>query len=143
MRISHDTQEQGERSIDPQQQGIVCCANRSAGHGPKTGRRGGDATLLIDATLKHKMPPLALPARPYMEQARAIWEELGLPALKPQPPWHGYSLGEWDEAWERYAARAVEGHWEENGGETFARRRGGLTPETPVREVEGKGRGKA
>jgi 4-hydroxy-3-polyprenylbenzoate decarboxylase len=116
--------------------------HRSGGHGPKTGRRSGDATLLIDATLKGPMPPLALPARPFMERARAMWEELGLPALKPQPPWHGYSLGEWDEAWERYAARAVEGHWEENGGETFARRRGGLTPETPVREVEGKGRGK-
>jgi 4-hydroxy-3-polyprenylbenzoate decarboxylase len=98
---------------------------------------------LIDATLKSPMPPLALPARPVMERARAMWEELGLPALKPQPPWHGYSLGEWDEAWERYAARAVEGHWEENGGETFARRRAGLTPETPVREVEGNGRGKA
>jgi UbiD family decarboxylase len=116
--------------------------HRSGGHGPKTGRRSGDSTLLIDATLKSPMPPLALPARPYMERARRMWEELGLPALKPQPPWHGYSLGEWDEAWDRYAARAVEGRWEENGVETFARRRGGLTPETPVREVEEKGSGK-
>jgi 4-hydroxy-3-polyprenylbenzoate decarboxylase len=115
--------------------------HRAAGHGPKTGRRGrGEATLLIDATLKSKMPPLALPARPYMERARALWEELGLPALKPQPPWHGYSLGEWDEAWDRYAERAVRGRWEESGAETFARRRGGLTPETPVHEVEGKGK---
>ncbi len=113
--------------------------HRSAGHGPKTGRRGGDATLLIDATLKSPMPPLALPAREYMERARAMWEELGLPALKPQPPWHGYSLGEWDAAWDRYAERAVEGRWAESGEETYARRRGGLTPETPVREVEGKG----
>src|SRR5882672_7955141 len=117
--------------------------HRSGGHGPKTGRRSGDSTLLIDATLKGPMPPLALPARPFMERARAMWEELGLPALKPQPPWHGYSLGEWDDAWERYAARTVEGRWQESGGETFARRRGGLTPETPVREVEAKGRGKA
>jgi UbiD family decarboxylase len=116
--------------------------HRSGGHGPKAGRRSSDSTLLIDATLKGPMPPLALPARPFMERARAMWEELGLPALKPQPPWHGYSLGEWDDAWERYAARAVEGRWQESGGETFARRRGGLTPETPVREVEGKGRGK-
>jgi UbiD family decarboxylase len=117
--------------------------HRSGGHGPKTpsrnsGRRGGDATLLIDATLKAPMPPLALPARTYMESARAMWEELGLPALKPRPPWHGYSLGEWDEAWDRYAARAVEGRWAESGAETFARRRGGLTPETPARDVEGK-----
>jgi UbiD family decarboxylase len=116
--------------------------HRSGGHGPKTGpktgRRSGDATLMIDATLKTPMPPVALPARIYMERARAMWEELGLPALKPQPPWHGYSLGEWDEAWDRYAARAVEGRWAESGAETFAQRRGGLTPETPVREVEGK-----
>ena len=112
--------------------------HRSGGHGPKTGRRGGDSTLLIDATLKTPMPPVALPARPYMERARAMWEELGLPTLKPQPPWHGYSLGEWDETWERHAVRAVEGRWNENGLETFARRRGGLIPETPVREVEGK-----
>jgi 4-hydroxy-3-polyprenylbenzoate decarboxylase len=73
-----------------------------------------------------------------MEQARRIWEELGLPPLKPQPPWHGYSLGEWDEVWDRYAERAVRGLWEESGAETYARRRGGLTPETPVREVEGR-----
>ncbi len=115
--------------------------HRSGGHGPKTSRRGGDATLLIDATLKSPMPPVALPAQPYMERARAMWEELGLPALKPQPPWHGYSLGEWDEAWDRYATRAVEGRWAESGAETFARRRGGLTPETPVREVQAKDSG--
>jgi 4-hydroxy-3-polyprenylbenzoate decarboxylase len=111
---------------------------RSGGHGPKTGRRGGDSTLLIDATLKNPMPPLALPARQYMEHARALWEELRLPALKPQPPWHGYLLGEWDAVWDRYAERAVAGKWAESGTETFARRRGGLTPETPVHEVEGK-----
>jgi UbiD family decarboxylase len=112
--------------------------HRASGHGPKTGPRGSEATLLIDATLKGAMPPLALPARPYMERARALWEQLGLPALRPQPPWHGYSLGEWSDVWERYAARAVEGRWEESGAETLPRRRGGLTPETPAREVEGK-----
>jgi UbiD family decarboxylase len=110
--------------------------HRSAGHGPKSGRRGSDASLLIDATLKQTFPPLALPARPYMERARAIWEELGLAALKPQPPWHGYSLGDWDKAWDEYARRAVSGQWEQSGSETFARRRGGLKPETPVRDVE-------
>jgi 4-hydroxy-3-polyprenylbenzoate decarboxylase len=115
---------------------LVVVPHRSGGHGPKTDRRSGDQTLLIDATLKNPMPPVALPARPYMERARAIWEELGLPALNPQPPWHGYSLGEWDPAWDRYAERAVQGRWVESGAETFTRRRGGLTPETPVREVE-------
>ncbi len=113
--------------------------HRSAGHGPKSGPRSEESTILIDATLKHTAPPLALPTREYMERARAIWQELGLPALAPQPPWHGYSLGDWSERWDVYAARAVAGKWEESGAETFARRRGGLIPETPVREVEGKG----
>lgn len=110
--------------------------HRSAGHGPKSAPRGEESTILIDATLRHVAPPLALPTRQYMEHAREIWQELGLPTLTPRPPWHGYSLGDWSEHWDVYAARAVAGQWEESGKETFARRRGGLTPETPVREVE-------
>jgi 4-hydroxy-3-polyprenylbenzoate decarboxylase len=110
--------------------------NRASGHGPKSGARSEDSTLLIDATLKQEAPPLALPAREYMERARAIWEELDLPPITPQPPWHGYSLGDWDSAWDVYARRAVSGQWEQSGQETLARRRGGVTPETPVRDVE-------
>ena len=112
---------------------------RSGGHGPKSGGRKGDATLMIDATSKGPMPPLALPAREYMENARAIWDELGLPRLTARPPWHGYSLGDWDAAWDVFARRAVDGTWAESGDGTFARRRGGLTPETPTRDVEKKG----
>jgi UbiD family decarboxylase len=112
---------------------------RSGGHGPKSGGgRKGDSTLMIDATLKGPMPPLALPAREFMEKARGIWEELGLPRLAPQPPWHGYALGDWDKTWDTFAQRAVDGAWAQSGADTFARRRGGLTPETPVREVERK-----
>jgi 4-hydroxy-3-polyprenylbenzoate decarboxylase len=111
---------------------------RSAGHGPKSGAHHEESTMLIDATLKHTAPPLALPAREFMERARGIWQELGLPAITPQPPWHGYSLGDWADDWEAYARRAVKGDWELNGKDTFARRRGGVTPETPVRDVEGK-----
>jgi 4-hydroxy-3-polyprenylbenzoate decarboxylase len=111
---------------------------RSAGHGPKSGAHGEESTLLIDATLKHTAPPLALPAQEFMERSRAIWQELGLPAITPQPPWHGYSLGDWADDWETFARRAVQGDWEENGKATFARRRGGVTPETPVRQVEKK-----
>jgi 4-hydroxy-3-polyprenylbenzoate decarboxylase len=109
---------------------------RSAGHGPKSGAHHEESTILIDATLKHSAPPLALPAREFMERARAIWDELRLPGLSPQPPWHGYSLGDWTQGWETFARRAVQGEWESNGEETFARRRGGITPETPVREVD-------
>jgi len=108
---------------------------RSAGHGPKSGGHREESTLLIDATLKEVAPPLALPKREFMENARQIWEELKLPPITPQPPWHGYSLGDWDSVWDVYAKRAVEEKWEETGQETLARRRAGLTPETPVRDV--------
>jgi UbiD family decarboxylase len=109
---------------------------RSAGHGPKSGGPDDDSTMLIDATQKEPDPPISLPKREFMEHARTIWEELGLPKLKPQSPWHGYSLGDWDAVWDTYADRAVHGKWEETGKETFARRRGGLTPETPVKSVK-------
>ena len=68
---------------------------RSGGHGPKSGRSGTDATLMIDATLKANMPPLALPREEFMVRAKGIWEELQLPRLTPQSPWHGYELGNW------------------------------------------------
>ncbi len=115
---------------------IQIMRERKVGHGPKSGRGKSDSGILIDATRKHAMPPLALPTQPYMERARALWEELDLPALSVRAPWHGYSLGDWDGAWERFAKRAVAGQWEDNGRETYARRRGGITPETPVREIE-------
>lgn len=110
---------------------------RSAGHGSKSRGQTSDSTMLVDATLKQAMSPLALPAREFMERARDIWRELGLPALRVQPPWHGYSLGDWNEAWEIFARNAVTGDWGKNGENTFGRRRGGITPETPVRTVEG------
>jgi 4-hydroxy-3-polyprenylbenzoate decarboxylase len=97
-----------------------------------------DSTMLIDATLKHAMSPLALPAREYMENAQAIWKELGLPPLTIRQPWHGYSLGDWNENWDQFARNAISGQWEKNGANTETRRRSGLTPETPVRNVEGR-----
>jgi 4-hydroxy-3-polyprenylbenzoate decarboxylase len=111
---------------------------RSRGHAPKSGSQALDSTMLIDATLKGPMPPLALPAREYMERAQAIWKELGLPQLSVRPPWHGYSLGDWSDAWDIFARNAVTGEWAENGANTVTRRRSGLTPETPVRNVEGR-----
>jgi UbiD family decarboxylase len=110
---------------------------RSRGHAPKSGLHALDSTMLIDATLKHSMSPLALPAREYMEHAQTIWKELGLPTLSIRPPWHGYSLGDWNDTWDLFARNAVAGEWEKNGTDTAMRRHGGLTPETPVRNVEG------
>ncbi|ESR26154.1 UbiD family decarboxylase [Lutibaculum baratangense] len=109
---------------------------RSGGHGPKSGGGAAEGTLMIDATLKAPMPPLALPAEPYMTRAKELWEEIGLPDLSPQAPWHGYSLGDWSETWTRFAEAAVRGDWRDNGSDTYARRKGGMKPETPVRAVE-------
>ena len=40
---------------------------REPGHGPRTSDKPElDSALLIDATMKHPMPPLALPKREYM-----------------------------------------------------------------------------
>ena len=111
--------------------------HRGQGHGPKREHGGEeDSTLLVDATMKSDMPPLALPKREYMERAKAIWEELGLPALRPQPPWHGYSLGDWLPEWDEAAARAVAGNYQENGRISLGRRRKGLKPETKFRPGE-------
>jgi 4-hydroxy-3-polyprenylbenzoate decarboxylase len=115
---------------------VLIAPHRSAGHGPKSGGPREDSTMLIDATQKEPDPPISLPKREYMERARAIWDELGLPVLTPKAPWHGYSLGDWNAVWDTYAERAVRGQWEETGKETFAQRRGGLTPETPVKSVK-------
>jgi len=117
---------------------------RSPGHGPITDNKAGissdprtaNSTLLIDATLKHPMPPIALPSQPHMERAKELWEKLNLPPIQLQAPWYGYSLGDWSDDWEQFAQNAALGQWEKNGLNTVARRRGGLKPETAVRSVE-------
>src|SRR6266699_1069946 len=59
--------------------------HRDQGHGPRSKRNDGeDASVLIDATMKEDFPPISLPKREYMERAKEIWEELGLPKLKPE-----------------------------------------------------------
>src|SRR5262249_45665403 len=102
--------------------------------GSQYGPRSADSTMLIDATRKRPMPPLALPAREFMERARTIWEELGLPALTAQSPWHGCALGDWTDTWETFARRAAMGEWQTTGQETLVRQRTGVMPETPTRE---------
>ena len=79
------------------------------------------------------MPPLALPKREFMERAKQIWEGLGLPALRPKPPWFGYSLGDWLPEWDVAAARAVAGDYLENGRISAQHRRKGVQPETKFR----------
>jgi len=113
---------------------VLTLPHRGLGHGPKRERdEEEDSTLLMDATMKGDMPPLALPKQAYMERAKAIWEELGLPSLRPQPPWHGYSLGDWLPAWDDAAERAARGGYLENGRISAQRRRKGIKPETKFR----------
>jgi 3-polyprenyl-4-hydroxybenzoate decarboxylase len=111
---------------------------RSAGHGPEREHESEreDATLLMDATMKEVLPPLALPKQEYMERAKRIWEELGLPKLRPQSPWCSAPLGDWLPQWEEAAQRAAEGRYLENGTISEKLRRKGLKPETKFRPDE-------
>ena len=109
---------------------------RGGVQGAQYGPDQTDSGMLIDATRKRPMAPLALPTREHMEHAKALWERLGLHPLTVTSPWHGYQLGDWIERWETFARRATAGDWELSGQETLARQRPGLLPETSVREVE-------
>src|SRR5579862_2881305 len=113
--------------------------HRDQGHGPRSKRNGGqDGSVLIDATLKEDFPPVSLPKRPYMERAKAIWEELGLPPLKPETPWFGYSLGEWPDEFDAAAERATRGDYFETGKEIATRRRKDVAMNTEVRDLAPK-----
>ena len=82
----------------------------------------GCSSLLIDATRKWGYPPVSLPKKEFMENARKLWEELGLPPLKPQVPWHGYSLGHWTKENEEEALLALQGEHYQTG-EKLAKQR--------------------
>jgi len=72
-------------------------------------RTASTAALLIDATRPWPYTPVSLPRKDFMEKSKAIWEELGLPALKPRMPWYGYSLGAWTREDEEEAELALGG----------------------------------
>jgi UbiD family decarboxylase len=110
--------------------------HRGGVQGAQYGPEQSDSSMLIDATRKRPMAPLALPTREHMEHARALWQRLGLHPLTVTAPWHGYQLGDWTECWETFARRAAAGDWELSGLETLARQRRGVMPETSVRAVE-------
>ena len=111
--------------------------HRDQGHGPRSARNGGeDASLLFDATLKEDFPPISLPKKEYMENARRIWEELGLPELNPRKPWFGYSLGEWSDEFDAMAQRAVESDYFATGAIIAQRRRNDVAMNTEVRTLK-------
>ncbi|MBI2953898.1 MAG: UbiD family decarboxylase [Chloroflexi bacterium] len=67
------------------------------------------SSLLIDATRKWGYPPTSLPRREFMERAKQIWQEEGLPELAPKMPWYGSSLGYWPAEIEEEAELALRG----------------------------------
>jgi len=111
--------------------------HKDGGHGPRD-RSGGDedSAMLFNATLKHDFPPISLPKREYMERAREIWDRLGLPPLKPEAPWFGYSLGDWSDELDEFADRAVQGRYFENGEIIATRRRNDVEMNSQVSDLE-------
>jgi len=102
--------------------------HKDMGHGPRTGRddnhyEATDSAMLINAMIKRPFPPISLPARQYMENAKLIWEELGLPPLRPEMPWYGYSLGQWPEEFQAEAERATRSEYWSTGEVMKQRRR--------------------
>lgn len=77
----------------------------------------GGSQIMIDATRNWAYPPVALPTKEFMDEAKEIWEELNLPTLTPHKPWHGYELGYLPDRWAVAAKRAVEGTYLETGEE--------------------------
>ncbi len=124
---------------NPQHDTLVI-PNREHGHGPRTeANPAPDSAMLIDATMKTPMPPLALPKKEFMEGAKLLWEKIGLPKLKPESPWFGYSLGDWSDDWDANAMAATRGDWARRNESYRQRKRRGVTPNTPARTVETDG----
>jgi len=78
------------------------------------------SALLANATRSHDYPPTSLPGREFMDGARTIWNELGLPELSLQAPWHGYELGEWTAENREEALLATLGRYLETGARLSA-----------------------
>ncbi|MDD9913492.1 MAG: UbiD family decarboxylase [Rhodospirillaceae bacterium] len=110
---------------------------RSRGHGPVLKEADNESTMLIDATLKYDLPPVALPKKEFMERAKDLWEELGLPPLEPESPWHGYSLGDWNDKWDAMAKRATDGDYLLNGERTGQLKQKLEDPQVSIRDVLG------
>lgn len=71
--------------------------------------------LLINATRKWAYPPTSLPKKEFMDRAKEIWEEIGLPRLIPKSPWFGYELGLWSPEAQEEAKLALNGEYYKTG----------------------------
>lgn len=103
------------------------------GHGPRASHGGPyDSIMLINAMMKEPFPPISLPTKPYMENAKRLWEELELPPLTPEMPWYGYSLGIWEERHQRDAEAAARSEYFETGKRLEQERRNDIPPNTEL-----------
>jgi 4-hydroxy-3-polyprenylbenzoate decarboxylase len=107
--------------------------HKDPGHGPRGPRDdGASASVLINALLKSRTAPVALPKREFMENAREIWNRLGLPPLKAESPWHGYDLGYWPAELARQADLATRSEYFSLGTEIARQRRSDVAMNTPL-----------
>ena len=58
-----------------------------------------------------------------MTAAQSRWQNLGLPALDLETPWHGYSLDAWTDENAEEAVLAVTGRYFETGVKVAGRRK--------------------
>lgn len=71
---------------------------------------------LINAVRPWPYPPVALPAKEYMERALQLWKDApGAPELSLKTPWHGYELGHWSQQHAEMARLMAEGQFIEVG----------------------------
>jgi len=85
-------------------------------------RMASIGALLINAVRPWPYTPVSLPRKEFMEKSKAIWEELGLPSLRPRMPWYGYSLGAWTKEDEEEAELAVRGDYFATGAKQTKQR---------------------
>jgi 4-hydroxy-3-polyprenylbenzoate decarboxylase len=110
--------------------------HKEEGHGPHSRLDPEDSAVLVNAVLKEPLAPIALPKREFMENALKIWDELGLPKLKPEMPWYGYDLGEWTAPLEEQAQLAVKSEYWETGKWAAQNRRSDVGMNTDMRTLE-------
>lgn len=82
-----------------------------------------DSHLLVNAMRRETLPPISLPKKEFMERALQLWKEIGLPDFTPNPPWYGYSLGQWNEELDQEAKLATMGRCFETGAKQAEQRR--------------------
>ena len=106
---------------------------RGGVQGAQYGPQDRNSGMLIDATRKYPMPPLALPTREYMEHARALWEELDLPSAQRAVALARLQARRLDRSLGDLCAPRRRRRLGADRRDTLARQRGGLTPEAPAR----------